>query len=227
MCFIAATLKGVVTAERVKLLLEECHRLRAVGANVFHSTERHTAYLRPPDVGDDEGSVRRLWLESEKLLIAGDRLERGSVLPKIYAECKPLVEAALGMELHAHGDVMNRHYYNIYQKGHKLEWHFDNSAFGVNILLQEAGSGGRLVYGSGTSKAPGGEARVADFVAGREQGSDVGLLPGDVVVFRGQHILHAVTEVQQGERINAILCYGTVPDERLHPDTLRQFFGRS
>eukprot|EP01063_Lacrimia_lanifica_P035498 TRINITY_DN6784_c0_g1_i1.p1 TRINITY_DN6784_c0_g1~~TRINITY_DN6784_c0_g1_i1.p1 ORF type:complete len:223 (+),score=63.08 TRINITY_DN6784_c0_g1_i1:298-966(+) len=216
--FAAAHMKGRVPLSTVGRLLAECAGMRGASGNVFHSSEAHNPYLRPQG---GAASVR-----SEKLLIAGDRLPQASVLPELYAELMPEVAAAVGADaLYPHGDVMNRYYYNVYRPGHELGWHYDNSAFGVNILLSPAADGGALQYAACAS-----EADVAAVVAAAPSAPlahEVPLAPGDVVVFRGRDYLHRVSPVRSGERVNVILCYGARPDERLHADTKRQFFGRA
>ncbi|KAJ9455241.1 hypothetical protein DIPPA_35541 [Diplonema papillatum] len=233
--FVQTALKAFVSRPAQRKMLAECNELLGAAEKPFYSKEHHNAYLAPPgDAGSPpaEGDPRTRLLRSKKRLIAGDLLLGHSLLPDLYTELLPVVGSAVGKPLYPHGDVMNRFYYNVYDPDDQLAWHFDNSSFGVVLLLQAADGGGLLQFGPDTeglkdSDAPEARGVVADYLDGQRGGSTVEMQPGDVIVFNGASYLHRVTPVKAGRRINVIFCYGGAPDERIEDDTKRQFFGRA
>lgn len=49
-----------------------------------------------------------------------------------------LVQVAFGIqELHQSADPAGAFYYNYFQAGDQLGWHFDRSEYAVNLILQE------------------------------------------------------------------------------------------
>eukprot|EP01060_Flectonema_neradi_P021115 TRINITY_DN28633_c0_g1_i1.p1 TRINITY_DN28633_c0_g1~~TRINITY_DN28633_c0_g1_i1.p1 ORF type:complete len:222 (+),score=26.46 TRINITY_DN28633_c0_g1_i1:166-831(+) len=218
--FVLRHLKGFVTPSKVDLLLKEC--ISGKG-RYFHSLEHHNAFLNEGNASgtEEERAIQNQKLTSEKLILDGEELDEESHAAELYYRLLPVVGEIVGKELFPHGDRMNRNYYNSFEVGHQLGWHFDNSAFGVNILLQNARAGGILQYGITNSVT-----EVGQYLSGVRPPIPVPFFPGDVIIFNGSKYLHSVSRVTDGTRINLIFCYGTSPDERLNDSTKRQFFGK-
>lgn len=133
-------------------------------------------------------------------------------------------------------------YYNIFEEGDGLGWHYDNSEFGVNLVLQMAGDGG--VSGGGEFEFHLNTRSEADpdSYALTERLLDSGcpstdqdvqlahdLRPGSLVVFSGRYSLHRVTPVLPGvsPRINIIFTYEKQQEAMANDYVLRKFFGRT
>ena len=217
-------LSGFLTPAAVAAMLDEAKSLSA--ENGFYSTESHNVFLEegmPDDL--PESHPRRVIQSSSKLLFAADQLSSHSPLREVY-EWPPLLEfirAALQRpQLHLSVDPMASHYLNIFSVGDQLGWHFDNSEFSVSLVLQPSVEGGAFEF------APASRDAVSAQCAFEPDALDVRRPPlhaGSLYLFHGRDSLHRVSEVRQGERINAILAYNT-DGSILNEYTRRKFFGR-
>ena len=218
--FVLKHLKGFVSPTRTELLLKE---FRDGTQRYFHSIEKHTAFLNDDVECENKKdiAIRKKLLTSEKLILDGEELKINSHASVLYDELMPVVGEVVGKQLYPHGDLMNRFYYNKFNIGHQLGWHFDNSAFAVNILLDRATEGGDLQYGITSSTSD-----IGDYLNNNRSPITVPFIPGDVLIFNGSEYLHSVSPVVKGSRINLICCFGTSPNEHLNASTKRQFFGK-
>ena len=159
-------------------------------------------------------------------------------------------------QLYASPCPISSAYYNVFGEGDGLGWHFDNSEFGVNLVLQmaipQANLGCSTETGAANGSAPGGgefefhlntrsdtdpdsyatTARLLDSgcpSTDRGVQSAHDLRPGSLVVFSGRHSLHRVTPVLPGAspRINIIFTYETQQGAMANDYVLRKFFGRT
>ena len=134
-------------------------------------------------------------------------------------------------------------YYNVFSEKHGLGWHFDNSEFGVNLVLQAAqgpgpSAGGEFEFHHNTrSEAePWAFGRVEELLESGCPSSlpgvarAEGLGAGSLVVFSGRHSLHRVTPVLPGAtapRINVIFTFEKELSGMNSEYSLRKFFGRT
>lgn len=216
-------------------VVEESVRLEAGGAG-FYSTERHKVFLADEDGSSStslpDGHPRRQEVSSSKLLFAADTIAPSSPLKVLY-EWQPMVdfvkEALQQPTLYPSGCSLGKYIVNVFNPGDRLGWHFDNSEFSVNVILQPAEVGGAFQF---APQSHGAVDEMAEFPADEEVESQLNvvappLLSGSIYLFNGRHSLHRVSPVEQGKRINAIFTYNSAPDERLNDYTLLKFFGRT
>ena len=220
------------------------------GGGAFLSTESHTVHQEEHDPNFPDHHPRNALQQSSKFILDYDTLPSHSPLRNLYAreDLRKFIESvvldylpanAAGGKLHFSACDYNAAYYNIYREGHGLGWHFDRSAFGVNLILKmpscvPGGAGGEFEWCAHTrSSLTGGDPWEFDRVGAilSEKASDddevatVNVSPGSLVIFAGIESLHRVTPVicnqnieemnQTVERINAILTYETEPDQRM------------
>ncbi len=219
----------------------------------FYSTESHTVYQADPIPALGPAHARNLIQSSSKRIadLATCGGPTDSLLGRLYARpsLRELVRACTGLpHLHLSACPFNAAYYNAYAPGDGLGWHFDRSAFGVCVVLQSPGAGGRFEFHHSTrSAAAGSEAeagsgvsearleaefrRVEAIVSGTDRRGVVaveGTGPGSLVVFAGRESLHRVSPVTTAPpRVNAILTYEALPGQRPGPYSLARFFGRN
>ena len=152
-------------------------------------------------------------------------------------------------ELFLSGCPHNAAYYNIYNDGDGLGWHFDRSDFGVNLELQTAKVGGdfEICLDTKTSGAPWSFGKVASILQSTprslsyhdrtsttqrrkiqedSKNRDKVVGPGSLVIFAGSNNLHRVTPVQgDSSRINAIMTYERKENQKMNAYSLKKFFG--
>jgi hypothetical protein len=172
-------------------------------------------------------------MRSSKLIVDMARLPAASPLTELYRDESVLAfvqaVACPTTPLFVSSDPYNGCFYNMYEKGDGLGYHFDVGEFGVNLILQQPDAGGVFEsHPNLRSDADEGFAEVAAALAGQrtpQAASDVG--PGSLVIFAGRRSLHRVTPVAGSrERVNAILHYERDPEARLSAYSLKKFFGR-
>jgi len=235
--------------------------------NAFYSTEDHTVYQEPFDEQFAKNHPRNARQKSSKWIIDYNRMEQSSS-PLVQLYTSPHVQAFISyivrpppddhgsfcsksttMEdfvLYESGCQYNAAYYNIYEPGDGLGWHFDRSEFGINLELQPAVQGGdfELCWNTRSNtrneKDDDDDAWAFDKVqtilkessisecslAQRIDKPPVG--PGSLVIFSGSRNLHRVTPVNATStpRINAIMTYETQPNQKPNAYSLSKFFGR-
>lgn len=245
-------LPKLVSAAVVDSLVEEC--MGCVGSgDTFLSSEDHNPYLADDDPSLSPAHPRNRPMASSKTIVDYSRVGGASALRQLYGSpvLLDLVQAIVspGRALHPSPCPISSAYYNVFHEGDGLGWHYDNSEFGVNLVLQMAAvaAGG----GGGSGRRSGGEFEfhhnsrsVADpeSFATTERLLNSGcpsvdpsvqladdLAAGSLVVFSGRHSLHRVTPVLPGAtpRINIIFTYEKEPGAMGTDYVLRKFFGRT
>ena len=249
----------------------------------FYSTEDHTVYQEPHDPAFPEDHPRNALQRSSKWIMDYDRIisqssSTSATSPLVTLYTSPHLQAFVSYVVRPHppsnptvnnatirdneddtytlyesGCKYNAAYYNIYNPGDGLGWHFDRSEFGVNLELQPADEGGdfelcwntRSSVASATPSTDSGNNNLWAFdtvehilkessesacpLAQRICDPPVG--PGSLVFFAGSRNLHRVTPVtssqpQAQSRVNAIMTYETRPHQKPNAYSLRKFFGR-
>jgi hypothetical protein len=139
----------------VELMKQEALHYRTLG-QCFYSTESHTVYQLPLDITEeyDSNHPRNVLQQSSKWIIDYNRLDPiKSPLSILYQSphLRSFVAYVVNpddddadtkdikpFELYVSGCPYNAAYYNIYEPGDGLGWHFDSSSFGVALELQTA-----------------------------------------------------------------------------------------
>jgi len=204
----------------------------------FQSTESHTIYQEEKDTqAFADEHVRNIEVESSKLIIDYDRAGLDG-LRHLYEEDRTLelVQQVVGVDrLYRSTCSYNAAYFNIFNQGDGLGWHFDRSAFGVNLILQMPEEGGMFEFHHNTrSEAdPWAFDRVQSLIDGSADGAPVTstgsnpIAAGSLVIFNGQHSLHRVTPIEGAvPRINIIFTFEREADVPTNPYMLEKFFGR-
>jgi len=216
-------------------LLAEASPLLDNQQTCFSSRDSHNVYQEEDDSRYDADHVRNRLHDSSKRIVDFERLNVSSPLRRVYNDPKllELVRRCTGLEqLYTSACPYNAAYYNRYDEGDGLGWHFDNSQFGVNLVLQMPIAGGTFEFHKDTRSEEDRYSfqRVSDVLEGLSTGvvrvDDV--KPGSLILFNGRNSLHRVSPVIGSRaRINAILTYEQSPGKRLSAYSLSKFFGRS
>ncbi|CEM21493.1 unnamed protein product [Vitrella brassicaformis CCMP3155] len=235
-------LPSFVSSDVVQQLQCEAARLFEASAdNSFRSTEDHTITLDSPSAHTDTATTQ----QSSKCLIAQDRLPTESQLLRLFRSpgLIRLLSLIIDRPVYCSDDPLGGVYYNVFEEGDALGWHFDRSPFFVNLLvsLPSEGGGGQFEFfadgrpqqedaDSDDVLPPVYEAGVARVARGEDVSKVVRppLAEGGIIIFQGRRYMHRVTPVVgAGERrINAILTYADAPGFVLNTYTRQTFFGR-
>jgi hypothetical protein len=243
-------LPGFISAESSSAMVSEARRLLHDPSTSFRSSEGHTAYQLPHDPALPDSHPRNALQTSSKRISDYARLGADSELVKLYNEdsfmqfvsavVEPLLKPQTDEEraegkplLHRSACPYNSAYYNAYEDGDGLGWHFDQSVFGVNLVLQPPSEGGHFDFHPGT-RADGVTDDMAYDTVARIMGGDLegvdcldSAEAGSLVIFAGRRCLHRVSPVKGTvPRINAIVHFEAQPGQRLNAYSLRRFFGR-
>ena len=241
-----AHISNFVRPEIVLELVQEAQELYHLA---FRSTERHTIYQEEFDPRFSPKHPRNALQQSSKYIIDYDRISDTSPLKTLYesSQLRNFVSLVVAEErqvlhpLYVSGCPYNAAYYNFYNTGDGLGWHFDKSEFGVNLELQPAIKGGafEIALNTRTISDPWSFENVQNVLLQEQetpssrrqlintiQNPPVG--PGSLVIFRGSCNLHRVTPVSRNDypRINAIMTYEYSPNQQTSDYTLQKFFGR-
>lgn len=224
-------------------MVAEASGLFRDASSCFRSTESHTPFLSDSDPSFAKDHPRNREQLSSKHIVDFDRLASTSPL-RAMERSPDLLELVSNIAcgdpaaLHRSACPFNRAYYNQFKYGDGLGWHFDRSAFGVNLLLQSPEAGGefqlhhntRQVGASGhhEGNVEAMYASVGDVMDGRlAPSSPQGAGPGSLIVFAGRNSLHRVSPVRGCRpRLNAIITFETEPGVTTNAYTLARFFGR-
>lgn len=231
----------------VQTLIEEANCLKIKG-KVFRSSESHTIYQEEIDSSFPLNHPRNLLQQSCKFIIDYSEIEETSLLKSIYnrPEIRQIIQKCIGVsEVFMSGCKYNAAYYNFYDEGDGLGWHFDRSAFGVNIILQNPKDGGQFEYNFSTRTDANdfSYSKVNSIISNNQHFNELGcnvhipsedlrvitpeVQPGSLIIFAGQRSLHRVAPVIAGPpRINAILTYELEPNQKPNAYSLRKFFGK-
>lgn len=209
----------------------------------FYSTEEHTVYQEEIDDKYAASHIRNALQKSSKRIIDFAYVQQNSPLRALYNSpgLQGFVGRVVGIPtLHPSGCPYNGAYYNVFQQGDGLGWHFDRSEFGVNLVLQNASQGAHFEHCKGSRSEQdlwnfdvvqrviqaANEADKTGAVApGVERVEGVG--PGSLIFFAGRLALHRVTmALGPRPRINAIMTYEKEAGKKTNAYSLKKFFGR-
>ena len=178
---------------------------------------------------------------SSKVVISKEDIPKDSIMAKLYNshELLELIsKVVMGIDsksenktLYKSDDPKGAFYYNYFFHGDSLGFHFDNSEFFINIVVQNAIKGGVFEYVYNLrSQDNNNIEEVKEVYNKRENYKNLqrfnDISEGSLVVFRGRYSLHRVTPViGLTPRINSILTFERKPGVKLEDYTRKKFFG--
>jgi len=188
----------------------------------FASTDDHTVYQQERDERLPLDHPRNRLMKSTKRIVDYEHVPQESSLRELYSapELRSFVQAVVGVpELHLSACPYNAAMYNGYYDSDGLDWHFDSSEFGVNLVLQNPTDGGKFEYHSLTRSEEDlwsydavtkvlAEADASAEGAATSAETVEGLAPGSLVFFAGRLSLHRVSPV-----LNPDVQSGAVPPD--------------
>jgi len=192
--------------------------VRVLAPRGFQSFQEHNIFLQSGADGPQ--------FKSSKNLIAMDVIPSGSTIKQIYNDPRlaQFLAQAFGLpKVYPSGDLMGGIYYNIFSEGDQIGWHFDNSEFSLNLILQTAEEGGDLEHVTDSWA----EVEAKGFVEPcKDEISTLPLRAGTLYAFAGKRSMHRVTQIKKGERMNAIFTFNREANMKLNAYTQEVFFGR-
>lgn len=118
---------------------------------------------------------------------------------------------------------------SVLRDGDAHGWHFDQNAFVVSLLIQKPDAGGAFEFApairSDDDENFEGVKAVMDERSAHVR--ELAVEPGTLVLFRGSHALHRVTEVSGAKpRIIALFSFDEDPNMQFGKATQMRVFGR-
>ena len=225
----------------------------------------HNAYLLPHEPLLPPDHPRNRQLSTKVASIAADELPVGGVIPTLYEDERLVVlisAVVFGVEAAASDyspassssssssspsrvypsvDPLGRCSINVFKKGWKHSYHFDESEFSTTLNLQQPPPGFGGVFEMTPRIRSSSSEMVYDIVSdvldhesnpervSRTSVSRLAFQPGTLSVFAGRYSLHRVTDVSSSDRdrLVAVLTYGRKPGFRNSEEVQKMFWGRS
>jgi hypothetical protein len=197
----------------------------------YVSTTSSTVYLEPGSNVWPPGDPRRVEEITAVGTLAEDQLSSDSWLRRLHgaAAFQRFIGDIVGSSrLYGYADGLTSVNVLVFERGHRLGWHFDEAEYAVTLLLRPALSGGMFEYAplvrhSGADR----DSAIRGVIAGVRQPLTAPLRAGSLMVFRGRDSLHRVTAVRGGgPRIVAVLSYDKCAGLCLSEHDRRLFYGR-
>lgn len=231
------TLPNFLTEEAVATVVREVEG--AKGSAWFTDT-KHNVFL---DSGDDHFStehVRNRQLPTTVASLAYDCLDEQGPLLRLYhtESFTKFIGDVLGLpKLFRLADPLGAASINIFRPGTGHNWHFDESAFSVTLMIQTAQQGGefRLTRpirekGDECGKDSGSLfSNLEAVMARKEAGLSRSLTfePATLSIFSGSRCLHEVTKVDGNrDRFVAVFCFSTKAGVKNSAKVQEMFWGR-
>jgi hypothetical protein len=190
------TLPGFLTAPALAAAVQE---VEGVKAAAWHTNTKHNVFLDSGDPALPADHVRNRQLPTTVASLAYDRLDHAGPLLRLYhtESFTAFLAAVLGLPaLHRLADPLGAASINIFQPGTGHNWHFDESAFSVTLMLQRAEAGGAFRH-TPPLREVGGEGKelysaLEAVLAGEEEVDSLRFEPGTLSIFSGSRCLHVV-----------------------------------
>jgi len=231
------TLPNFLTGDAVSAVVKEVEG--AKGSAWFTDTN-HNVFL---DAGDNDFSpehVRNRQLPTTVASLAYDCLDEQSPLLRLYhtESFTKFIGDVLGLpKLYRLADPLGAASINIFRPGTGHNWHFDESAFSVTLMLQTAEEGGefRLTQpirekGDECGEENGNLFSNLEAVIAREQpglSRSLPFEPATLSIFSGSRCLHEVTKVDgHRDRFVAVFCFSTKAGVKNSAKVQEMFWGR-
>jgi len=231
------TLPNFFTKEAVDAVVSEVEA--AKGSAWFTDTE-HNVFLDSGDELFPQEHVRNRQLPTTVASLAYDCLDQKSPLLRLYhtESFTKFIGDVLGLpKLYRLADPLGAASINIFRPGTGHNWHFDESAFSVTLMLQTAEQGGdfrltRPIREKGDEC--GGEreslfSNLEAVMARKEPGLSRSLTfePATLSIFSGSRCLHEVTKVDgERDRFVAVFCFSTKAGVKNSAKVQEMFWGR-
>ena len=207
----------------------------------FYSNNSHNVFLEDDGSSESASSPSSLnphhiQLKSSKLILNAHDLAAHTELNDYLFTSQSFISfisSILQTKLYPSTDPYGKFYGNIFHKGDGLNWHFDQSAYSISLILQPAQEGGEFQFAPNSREVVSQWDRMPldleEVSQKLEKHSKIVHQPllaaGDIYIFHGQNALHRVSEITKGTRINIILTYNTEMNVELNSYTLQKFFG--
>ena len=201
---------------------------QSLEAKAYPSDNWYTPYYNRPNDTYPTGHPFNSTVHFAVRYVSRTLLPESSPLRRLFEDDELLtfLRALLPDEpLHRYSDARGSLNYTVMAEGDELGWHFDACELVASILLRPAEAGGAFEYIPGVRTSD--DERfpdVASILSGRDQHrTPVNFLPGDMVLFRGRHSLHRVTQIEgDTSRLIALMSFDNVEKaaERDVPDDL-------
>lgn len=224
-------LEDFITAEAREAMVAEA----LATLPMAHTNRSHrTCFLNQkptPDRPDDH--PMNMFFDARYRMMAFDLFDPEGPLPRFYG-WKPIREMIAGIlgipVLYMNEDPYQPANIICYGDGDRSTWHFDRgNEFTVTLMLQEPEAGG--VFEIAPEIWPDDETDPAELrEVLLERGGDrvkrVDRVPGSLVIFRGDHSVHRVTEVS-GDRLRlmAVMVYEEKPGVVGRPEVNATVYG--
>jgi hypothetical protein len=189
-------------------------------------------YLEPGSNVWPPGDPRRVEEITTVGTLAEDQLSSDSWLRKLHgaASFQGFIGDIVGSSrLYGYDDGLTSVNVLVFDRGHRLGWHFDEAEYAVTLMLRCASGGGIFEYAplvrhSGADR----DSAIRGVISGVREPVTVPLSAGSLLVFRGRDSLHRVTAVRSGgPRIVAVLSYDKCAGVCLSEHDRRLFYGRT
>jgi len=231
------TLPNFLTEDAVSSVVKEVEG--AKGSAWFTDTQ-HNVFLDSGDNDFPAEHVRNRQLPTTVASLAYDCLDEQSPLLRLYhtESFTKFIGDVLGLpKLYRLADPLGAASINIFRPGTGHNWHFDESAFSVTLMLQTAEQGGefRLTQpirekGDECGEESGKLFSNLEAVMAREQpglSRSLTFEPATLSIFSGSRCLHEVTKVDgERDRFVAVFCFSTEAGVKNSAKVQEMFWGR-
>ena len=214
-------LPGFIRPDALARMAAEANDL---APDAYYCRQTHDVYL---DAGE-ESRREETFVGS----VACDLLPETALLRTLY-EWDPLkgtIAAVLEKPvLHRLADPLGACSINVFGRGGRHGWHFDEAEFTVTLMVQAPAAGGVFEYAPEIRGRRDEAAVIGRILEGdRAEVVELPFTPGALLIFGGRRTLHRVTPVEGDKlRLVPVLCYSTDPDQQNSDDVRRLFWGRT
>ena len=201
---------------------------QALESSAHASDNWYTPYYGRPDSSYPAGHPLNSAVHFSVRYVSRTLLSEESPLRYLFEDSRLLsfLHALLPDEpLYRYSDARGSLNYTVMAQGDELGWHFDACELVASILLRPAEAGGMFQYIPAVRTADDEKfSAVASVLGGQDHHrTNVDFAPGDMVLFRGRHSLHRVTQIEgETPRLIALMSFDNVEKavERDVPDDL-------
>ncbi len=194
----ACELKQFVTTAAVESLVSDGVSLEPLA---FHNHLMGNAYLDQPDPELPADHVRRMEAPTSLGAVAYDQFPRTSLLRQIF-EWDPMmlfIGRVLRLsKIFRYADPMGALNLSVMKAGDYLRWHFDQTDFVSSLAIRSSEAGGNFEYVPLIRNATDEnyEKVRATLRGSREGVVEIANEPGTLLLFKGRHSIHRVTEIK-------------------------------
>ncbi|MFT5500275.1 MAG: hypothetical protein ACI88G_000403, partial [Woeseiaceae bacterium] len=219
-----------ITSKAIRAIQEEGERKET---QAYYCVQKHNVYLRQVDSQYDAHHVRNRNIDSSKGCLTDDQVDADSPLRQLYQSpqfrnflCFVLDQKAL----YEYADSLASINLHFAAEGQELGWHFDNSSFAITIMIRAPEAGGKFEYINDMRDSASADMNfsgVEKVLDGNEQGTEIEMDAGTLLLFRGRDAIHRVTPVTgKVPRMLATFAYNGEPGIALSESARMTFFGR-